>query len=127
MQTEQRQLVQASFAKVLPIAAQAADLFYSRLFELDPSLRPLFKPDMKEQKQKLMQMLAAAVRGLTTSIHSSPSRDLGARHLDMGSGTNTMTRLRQRCCGRSSRVSDRTSQARPETHGLRYIRCSPRP
>ena len=85
MQTTQKQLVQASFAKVLPIAAQAADLFYARLFELDPSLRPLFKTDMKEQKQKLMQMLAAAVRGLDDLPALIPVvRQLGARHNGYG-------------------------------------------
>ena len=40
-----------------PIAADAAELFYQRLFILDPSLRPLFKNDLEEQKRKLMQML----------------------------------------------------------------------
>jgi hemoglobin-like flavoprotein len=77
----QKELVQASFAKVAPIAEQAADLFYSRLFELDPSLRSLFKPDMKEQKKKLMMMLAAAVRGLDDLNSLGPVvRGLGARH-----------------------------------------------
>jgi hypothetical protein len=41
MTTTQTELVQASFAKVLPIADEAAALFYGRLFELDPALRPL--------------------------------------------------------------------------------------
>ncbi|HEX9790189.1 MAG TPA: hypothetical protein VGA60_05970, partial [Kiloniellales bacterium] len=45
----QKRLVQDSFAAVLPIAEAAAELFYGRLFELDPSLRRLFKGDMKEQ------------------------------------------------------------------------------
>jgi len=31
------------------ITETAAELFYGRLFELDPSLRKLFKGDMKEQ------------------------------------------------------------------------------
>ena len=64
MNTRKKEFVQSSFAKVVPIADTAADLFYNRLFELDPSLRVLFKSDMTEQKKKLMQMLAAAVRGL---------------------------------------------------------------
>ena len=47
-----------------PIRDQAAALFYGRLFELDPSLRPLFKGDMAEQGRKLMNMLATAAMGL---------------------------------------------------------------
>jgi hemoglobin-like flavoprotein len=61
----QKVLVQDSFQLVVPIADTAAELlFYSRLFELDPSLRSLFRGDMREQGRKLMQMLAVAVAGL---------------------------------------------------------------
>lgn len=49
MTAEQKRLVQASFAKVQPIADAAAAMFYARLFELDPSVRPLFKTDLTEQ------------------------------------------------------------------------------
>ena len=49
MNKNQIALVQTSFAQVLPIADDAAALFYTRLFELDPSLRPMFRGDMKEQ------------------------------------------------------------------------------
>lgn len=81
MDSKQKELVQSSFAKVVPIADVAADLFYDRLFEIDPSLRPLFKGDLKEQKKKLMQMLSAAVRGLDDLPSLVPLvRELGARH-----------------------------------------------
>ena len=46
MKKEQVQLVQQTFMKVLPIADLAAELFYKRLFEIDPSLRPMFKGNM---------------------------------------------------------------------------------
>ncbi len=39
-------LVQSTFEKVVPIAETAAELFYNKLFELDPDLKPLFKGDM---------------------------------------------------------------------------------
>jgi len=42
-----KKLVQQSFARVEPIAETAAELFYGKLFELDPKLRALFKGDMK--------------------------------------------------------------------------------
>lgn len=74
-------LVQESFRKVMPIADQAAALFYARLFELDPSLRALFHGSMAEQGRKLMQMLGFAVSGLTRVNELVPHvRQLGLRH-----------------------------------------------
>lgn len=74
-------LVQASWAKVLPISDAAAALFYDRLFELDPSVRPLFKNDMASQKKKLMQTLGVAVDGLSNTTKLVPVlQALGARH-----------------------------------------------
>jgi len=67
---EQKCLVQDSWEKVAPIADTAAGLFYGKLFELDPALKPLFKDsDMKEQGKKLMQMIGAAVKGLALPQH----------------------------------------------------------
>ncbi len=74
-------LVKDSFRKVVPIADQAAALFYARLFELDPSLRPLFRGDMAEQGRKLMTMIATAVASLERLDTIVPAvRQLGARH-----------------------------------------------
>jgi hemoglobin-like flavoprotein len=81
MNAEQKVLVQESFAKVLPISETAADLFYNRLFELDPSLRPLFKGDMKDQGRKLMDMINVAVKGLDDLDKIVPAvQALGQRH-----------------------------------------------
>ncbi|KZY62658.1 hemin receptor [Oleiphilus sp. HI0071] len=60
----QKKLVQASFAKVEPIADAAAEIFYNKLFTYDPSLKPLFKHDMKGQGKKLMTALKLAVKSL---------------------------------------------------------------
>jgi len=85
MNSRQKELVQSSFANVAPIADQAADLFYNRLFEIDPALRPMFPENMKEQKIKLMQMLTAAVKGLDNLETLIPVvRQLGARHIGYG-------------------------------------------
>ena len=74
-------LVKDSFRKVVPIADQAAALFYARLFELDPSLRHLFRGDMVEQGRKLMAMIATAVASLERLEAIVPAvRQLGARH-----------------------------------------------
>ncbi len=43
MNNEQKALVQQSFEIVLTIEEAAAALFYGRLFEIDPSLRPMFR------------------------------------------------------------------------------------
>jgi hemoglobin-like flavoprotein len=81
MTPEQQTLVRGSFAKVAPIAAQAAAMFYDRLFALDPALRPLFKGDMTEQGQKLMAMIGTAVANLHRLGDIVPAvRDLGRRH-----------------------------------------------
>ena len=81
----QKQLVQDSFAKVAPIADDAAALFYRRLFELDPRLKLMFPGDMAPQRKKLMQMLTAAVKGLDHLEQLVPVlQDLGRRHAGYG-------------------------------------------
>jgi len=80
-----KKLVQESFAKVEPIAEAAAELFYNKLFELDPKLKDLFKGDMKEQGRKLMAMIKAAVRGLDNPPKLIPAvQELGRRHVGYG-------------------------------------------
>jgi hypothetical protein len=64
MTPEQVALVQTSFAKVAPVADQAAQIFYDRLFAVAPQVRSLFPNDMTEQRRKLMATLAVVVNGL---------------------------------------------------------------
>lgn len=74
-------LVRSSFAKVAPIADQAAALFYTRLFELDPSLRNLFRGDIAAQGKKLMQTIGYCVASLDRLAAIVPVvRELGLRH-----------------------------------------------
>jgi hemoglobin-like flavoprotein len=85
MNSEQINLVQSTFADVRPIAPAAAELFYTRLFVLDPSLRPMFKGDLAHQGRMLMAMLNSAVNGLTQLDTMVPVvRQLGARHVKYG-------------------------------------------
>ena len=85
MTQAQIQLVQSSFAKVAPIADVAAEIFYARLFELDPDLRKLFRGDMKKQGAMLMSMLSTAVRGLSDSnALIQVLMALGRRHTQYG-------------------------------------------
>ncbi len=64
MELSQVELVQSSFAKIIPISDQVGELFYKRLFELNPSFRHLFKQDMKTQQRKFMSALAITVEGI---------------------------------------------------------------
>jgi hemoglobin-like flavoprotein len=81
----QKTLVQESFAAIVPIADDAAALFYRRLFEIDPSLESMFRGNMAEQRKKLMQMLSAAVKGLDRLEQLVPVvQDLGRRHASYG-------------------------------------------
>lgn len=78
-------LVQNSWTKVVPIAPQAARLFYHNLFELDPTLKPLFRGDMEEQGRKLVRMIDVAVGKLDQLDSLVPAlRQLGRRHADYG-------------------------------------------
>jgi len=85
MDSRQIRLVQDSFAHVTSMAGQAADLFYARLFQVEPSLRGMFSGDMREQKHKLMTMLTIAVNGLTRPEELLPVvQELGRRHVRYG-------------------------------------------
>jgi len=85
MSPEQIALVKSSFEQVRPIAQQAAELFYDRLFELDPELKPLFKRDIKEQARMLMSVLSVAVASLDRIDTLLPTlHDMGARHAGYG-------------------------------------------
>ena len=86
MESQTVTLVQESFEKVKPIAPQAAEIFYGKLFELDPELKPLFPTGseaMKSQGNKLMTMLGAAVAGLSNIEALIPVlQGLGKRHVE---------------------------------------------
>ena len=77
----QRLLIRNSWELMRPMAIHVADLFYDRLFELDPALRPLFRGDLEEQGRKLMAMISMAVASLDRLDTLVPAvRQLGARH-----------------------------------------------
>lgn len=85
MTPQQIELVQTSFKKVVPIAGAAADLFYGRLFEIAPEVRPMFPQDMTEQKTKLMAMLGTAVTNLHKLDEILPAvKAMGERHKGYG-------------------------------------------
>ena len=70
----------------MPIASTAAELFYGRLFEIAPDVRPLFDGvDMNEQGRKLMTTLGVVVGGLTNLDAIVPvAKTLAIKHVDYG-------------------------------------------
>lgn len=86
MTPEQAGLVQDSFRQVVPIREKAAELFYGRLFETDPTTPPLFQgKDMREQGAKLMATLGMVVAGLRRPEEIVPAaQSLARRHLAYG-------------------------------------------
>ena len=78
-------LVQSSWSQVVPIAPQAAALFYDELFARDPALKPLVRGDMTQQGAKLMQMIGVAVSKLPEPEVLIPAlQALGRRHRGYG-------------------------------------------
>ena len=85
MTKEDLHLVQSSWALVRPIADQAAELFYDRLFGTAPELRRLFRGDMPTQRRRLMRMIDTAVGELENLDDLVPLlQDLGRRHAGYG-------------------------------------------
>ena len=85
MTPAQIRAIQDSFAKVGPVALQAAALFYGRLFEIAPSVKPLFRGDLEQQGRKLMATLAVVVNGLGNLTAILPAASaLAKRHVGYG-------------------------------------------
>jgi len=85
MDQNQAALVQASFAKAAGLGEQVAEIFYAELFAIEPSLRPMFKGDMREQGRKLLSTLAFVVQGLNAPAAIIPAaQKLAVKHIDYG-------------------------------------------
>jgi len=85
MDANQVALVQDSFEKAAALGDQVADLFYDELFAIDPTLRAMFKGNMREQKKKLLTTLAFVVRSLHVPEKiMKPAQNLAVKHLDYG-------------------------------------------
>jgi len=85
MTPTQVSLVQDSFAKVVPISDQAAVIFYDRLFDIAPQVKPLFKGDMAKQRRALMGTLGVVVNGLSNLPSILPAASaLAKKHVSYG-------------------------------------------
>lgn len=124
MTPERLDLVQSTWKQLHPIRKTAAGLFYTRLFQLDPQLRPLFQRDLEDQGEKLMFILDTAVRGLDRLDQLVPTvLALGQRHASYGVrpehfelvGEALMWTLRQ---GLGHHYNERVEAAWAEVYGL---------
>lgn len=85
MTPQQIQLVKSTWQQVLPIRRAAADIFYGRLFELAPEVRPLFKRDIHAQGAMLMAAIGAVVDQLDHPEALLPDAEaLARRHVGYG-------------------------------------------
>lgn len=85
MTPDQAHIVQSTWRAVLPVGATFAELFYGRLFAVDPALRKLFKDDMLEQGRNLTAMLSVAAANIGRIEKISVAlRNLGRRHVAYG-------------------------------------------
>lgn len=82
---EQKELVQKTWLMVMPIADTAAEIFYNRLFELEPAFKAMFKSDMSKQGKMLMKTINLAVKALDDVEPLIPAlKKLGANHVNYG-------------------------------------------
>ncbi len=85
MRDREIQLVQESFQKIIPIEEKATKIFYNRLFELDPALRPLFPNNMEIQEEKFIHMFIFLIMGLQKIHEIRPvAQNLAVDHVSYG-------------------------------------------
>ena len=85
MTPNQIDLVQRSWNQVAPMGEAAVLMFYERLFFVDPSLRIMFRGDMKRQSRKVLEMMSFTVDGLNRVHEIVPVvQSLGRRHAEYG-------------------------------------------
>lgn len=78
-------LIRQTIVRVLPRTTEFANLFYDRLFDVAPSVRPLFLGDTAAQGKKLLDTLDVFTSDLTNVDVLRPAmKRLGARHESYG-------------------------------------------
>jgi hemoglobin-like flavoprotein len=81
MTPKQIELVENSWDYVLLNVEEAGDIFYQKLFEMRPDVKPLFKGDIKAQSRKLTAMITFLVHKLSNLEEvKSDVIALGKRH-----------------------------------------------
>jgi hemoglobin-like flavoprotein len=94
--TRQIELIQSAIPVIVANSEVVAAAFYTQLFALDPSLRPMFRGDMTEQGRKLMTMLGVALNNVDKLDTLRPALEhLGRRHVDYGVSLHHYTTVGQ--------------------------------
>ncbi len=85
MNERKRQMINESLVRLAPTADRAVELFHSRLYELDPTLRYMFRGDFKQQGRQFIETIQWLVNSLDRLEEVKPMiRELGRRHADFG-------------------------------------------
>ena len=78
-------VLRSSFARIAELRPDVTAVFYERLFEVAPSVRPLFTSDIQEQQRKLLYTLVTIVECVDKPeklVHVLTT--LGQRHVSYG-------------------------------------------
>jgi hemoglobin-like flavoprotein len=85
MTPAQTATIRRQFGQIAPRKEEFAALFYDRLFDGDPTIRPMFPADMRPQRVKLVQALAHIILSLDNlDAVIGDVRELGMRHVGYG-------------------------------------------
>ena len=82
---EQRRLVRESFESLEEYSDSVVQLFYGRMFEIAPQVRPMFRVEISLQSRKLLDMLTTIVSAIDDFETLRPRlEDLGRKHVMYG-------------------------------------------
>ncbi len=85
MTPEQIRLIRESYPNIREVSGPLVELFYGRLFQTAPSVRPMFRNDIGVQARKFSDMLEALIEGLENFDQQQPAlRAMGQRHVAYG-------------------------------------------
>ena len=85
MTFEQKHLIRETFPAIREVAGPLMQLFYGRLFQIAPQVRPMFRNDIGIQARKFSDMLETLVEGLDDFEQQRPAlRAMGLRHVAYG-------------------------------------------
>ena len=85
MDAETLAVLRGSLAQLIASKVDVAEIFYRRLFELAPGVRSLFKPDLSEQRKKLITALVQIVAWADQPQQlTGYLQRMGARHTGYG-------------------------------------------
>ncbi|TLV02206.1 globin domain-containing protein [Dyadobacter luticola] len=78
-------IIKTTWSYAIGLPEMTGELFYERLFELDPSLQAMFPPDMEQQNRKLIDMITYMVSHLQAMENVQRDIDaMAARHAGYG-------------------------------------------